>query len=90
MTTSGSFAEARAAAVEQARRPLDAESRWLSLLADGEAALRDGRVRDARDLALQTAHEALQRFARSTDEDEKRRLRVLIDAANALQRRARG
>jgi hypothetical protein len=90
MSTPGSYAESRAAALEQARRPLDAESRWFALLAEGEVALREGRLRDARDVALQTAHEALQRFARSADEDEKRRLRVLIDAANALQRRARG
>lgn len=65
------------------------EDEWTTLLAEGHVLLAQGKTRDAKDLARRAYHEAMQAFARSTSADQKGRLRVLINEANALVAAAR-
>ena len=65
------------------------EDEWTTLVAEGRILLGQGKARDAKDLARQAYHQAMQAFARSTDADQKGRLRVLMNEANALVAAAR-
>lgn len=65
------------------------EDEWTTLLAEGRLLLAQGNLRDAKDLARRAYHDAMQAFARSTDADQKGRLRVLMNEANALVAAAR-
>ena len=67
----------------------DFADEWTTLLAEGRVLLAQGRTHDARDVARAAYHAAMQAFARSTDADEKGRLRVLMTEANALATAAR-
>jgi hypothetical protein len=69
--------------------PADFADEWTTLLAEGRLLLAQGKSRDARDVARAAYHAAMQAFARSTDADEKGRLRVLMNEANALALAAR-